>query len=268
MNVLQSGYPKSGNYWLFCIIELSMAEAGIRPCSFIMGQPIYQVARHWELSFPGQAGIDMINCDFVNYYYEIAPMYKRRIVDVEAYVAACSHVWTHAGWMPKLMPKLYWLFDKVVHIIRDPRDAFLSRIDQTRTPFYAREFGPAPGIRDKLSVHCIAWASHTKRWLDSDAHVVEFENLVTEFDAEYGRLLKYLGLDLSTEARARVAEAVSLQAMKMTGGHHINKGRAWRWPTEMSAEDNARVVDQRVGIGAMLTAVGYPLTVNAKEKGR
>ena len=82
MKLLQNGFPRSGDYWLYTIIEKIYQEAQVSRDSFIKKHPIYKLAKTWPLSFPRQADVDMIDILYVGTFYRISSVFKKKIFDV------------------------------------------------------------------------------------------------------------------------------------------------------------------------------------------
>jgi aryl sulfotransferase len=83
--ILQAGFPKCGNYWLWNIIERSLRRAGIPRRSFVRRQPIYRLARRWKLAFRGQAGMDILRLLPQGKWYTILPVFDWPIDDIGRY---------------------------------------------------------------------------------------------------------------------------------------------------------------------------------------
>jgi hypothetical protein len=61
MAILQSGFMKSGNFWLWNVIEAALQQAKVPRKSFLREQPIYRVSKTWDLAFEGEGTIDFVN---------------------------------------------------------------------------------------------------------------------------------------------------------------------------------------------------------------
>ncbi|HEY0192811.1 MAG TPA: hypothetical protein VGC42_16945, partial [Kofleriaceae bacterium] len=121
MAILQAGFKKSGNFWLWNVIEHILQQAGRPSTSFIKQQPIYQLAKDWKLAFDGQSGIDFVSITPETLQYQIVPVFNWPIDDAQAYLAQTSHVWSHSPMRADCLAK-FKIFEKIVYIIRDPRD--------------------------------------------------------------------------------------------------------------------------------------------------
>lgn len=281
MRVLQVGIDKSGNYWLWRILRLLMDEAGVPRQSWIQSDPIYQISKTWTLSFPEATELDVITWDTAPaaayegesydtrplreraYYYCVIPMYRRRILDLDAYVRANSHLWTHAPWHDNLPRELLGGIDKIVYIVRDPRDVIVSSAHYVDTEYCRREFGiPAIPLEHRfrrLLKTCPEWAVHVAGWVGhaetTNLHVVSYEGLVADLKFQLRRLAAYLELDLSEAQLERVEQQVVFQSMKPGGaGSHVRKGVAGGWRQELPepvAAEAAAILEP------LLTVLGY-----------
>lgn len=257
ISVLQAGYMKSGNYWLWNIIEAALARSNIRKRSFIREQPIYRVAKDWKLAFDGESGIDMIDIRPHVRRYVIPPVFGWPIYELDEYVRRCSHVWTHSDLLPGT-ERYFKKFGKLVAIVRDPRDVALSvrRFDGNafRRTFYGTTpdaaLGPAQGWD-----RCIESYLRNARALD--LHVVFYERLVLDWDAELDRLLAHLELDIGASGRRAITRATRFSEMKKRSAMHLAKGQAFGWMHELDAETRDVLTRHHE---PMLRQLDYPLT--------
>jgi aryl sulfotransferase len=284
MRVLQAGIDKSGNYWLYRIIRLLMDAASIPRKSWILQDPIFQIAKDWELSFPGANELDVITWDATparaytnesyaaqplrdrSYYYCVIPMYRRRIQDLDAYVEANTHLWTHAPWHDDLPAQLLNKIDKTVYIVRDPRDVLVSGAHFVDSAYCRREFGlpriPLPERFERLMVSCPEWAVHVAGWIanakQAGVHVVSYEGLATDLRFQLRRLAEYFEIDVSDAQLQRVEDQVAFDSMKSnTQTEHVRKGVMGNWKNELPervANDAANI------LSPLLERLGYQNT--------
>ncbi len=281
MRVLQAGIDKSGNYWLWRMIRLLMEEADIPRKSWIVNDPIYEVAKTWDHSFPQAAEVDVISWDKVpssayraatpelqpfrerSYYYCVIPMYRRRIDDIDAYLDANTHLWTHAPWHDDLPADLLGRIDKCIYILRDPRDILVSAAHFVDTEFCRKEFGvpriPLAERYPRLLQNVAEWAVHVAGWIgharEAGLHVVSYEGLNHDLRFQLERMSAYLELGLGKEQIERVAKAVSFGSMKSDGSAgHVRKGKVGNWRTELPAD----IAEQAAGVcRPLLDLFGY-----------
>lgn len=278
MRVLQVGIDKSGNYWLWRILRLMMDEGRVERKSWILNDPIYQVSSTWDLSFPEATELDVITWDTVpavayegdswdtqplrdrSYYYCVIPMYRRRIQDLDEYVRANTHLWTHAPWHDNLPEELLGGIDKIVYIVRDPRDVLVSGAHYVDSPYCRREFGiprvPLEHRFRRLLKTCPEWAVHVAGWVAHakkiDLHVVSYEGLVTDLSFQLRRLADYLGLDLSDDQLEKVRQQVVFKSMRSAApGAHVRKGVIGNWKAELPepvATEASRILSPLLGL--------------------
>ncbi len=89
-----------------------------------------------------------------------------------------------------------------------------------------------------------------------DIHFVFYERLLRNFDAELGELLQYLGLQVKPESTQAITQAVEFTTMKAENPHHIRRGRAGEWATNLTSSQKQRA---RKIAGPLLELLGYPL---------
>src|SRR5699024_11805913 len=87
MKILQIGTPKCGNFWLYKIIQGILIRSGQNKPNFIEQQPIYQLAKNWDLNYPEQAQIDMIDITDLQTSYRISSIYRMPIDNMKEYIS-------------------------------------------------------------------------------------------------------------------------------------------------------------------------------------
>lgn len=243
MSILQIGFERSGNLWLWSIIEGLLGQAGVPHRSFIQRQPIYEIAKHWDLSFQGQAGVDRLEIGPARSYCLIYPIFLSPLEDVEAYARECSHVWCQSHFHDEASPSVLSKFSKVVYIARDPRDALVSMSRYVFLPF-ARKYFPAAEktpeeyIEKRLAGFMRNWVRHAGGYLQSQReariHFIFYERLLRSFDEEAGRLAEYLGLSLDRGSAETVKKNAAFAAMKTQNPYHVSEGTAGQWKARLS----------------------------------
>jgi aryl sulfotransferase len=263
MLLLQSGLPKSGNLWLHKIIQESLRLGGTELKSFIQSQPIYQEAKSWP-GFAEQAGIDFIEVDAQGSYVRKGA-YRQPILDLDNYLSQCTHVWTHNLWVPGC-DHVFRKFDKIVYIVRDPRDVVVSASKYYFTPFMLaqhpqQEPDAETFLKHRLYEQIITWVQHLGGYLlhadEFRIHFAFYERLLHDFDYEYTRILAYLGVKLSADAFSQVRESARFENMKKHNPHHLRKGESGGWVNVLTPAQARQVVQIA---GPMMEMLGYPLT--------
>jgi aryl sulfotransferase len=256
-SVLQLGYMKSGNYWLWNIIEAALAEAGVPRRSFLRSQSIYKISKDWQLAFDGEGTIDMIDIRRDAQMYVIPPVFCWPIFDLDDYVRSCSHVWTHSELL-RGTAKHFRKFGKLVMIVRDPRDVALSVCRFDANAFRRKFYGTVPG---EVPRPPFAWGATVEGFVREarslGIHTVFYERLVHAWEPELDRLLAYLELDVDARGRRAIENRTRVGEMKKKSAMHVAKGQAYGWASDLDPHLQAEftAVHER-----MLRLLGYPLT--------
>lgn len=270
MKILQIGVAKSGNYWVYKTIQTILQNQGLPNHSFIQNEPIYPVAQTWPLSHDEQAGIDVLDIEAERCFYRISNIFRMPILDLDAYLSRCSHVWSHSSYVDQaqtVLPK----FDKVVYIVRDPRDVALSMARFVFTP-YMQTFRPvrATTQKDYLQNHLDGlvrlWVSHVAAYLlqaDSlNIHFLFYERLLTDFDNELAALLTYCDIRPSVELINHVKHTVDFQTMQAQNPEHVRRGKMNQWLHKLSAQQQQTAWQIA---GPLLTLLNYPETAVSND---
>ncbi len=262
MKILQIGVPKSGNFWLYQIIQQILKFSGNHQKSFIRQHPIHILAKDWDLNFPEQANIDVIDITDLQVTYRISSIFKMPIEDFSSYASKTPHVWTHSP-VCKKTGDIFSYFDKKICIIRDPRDVVLSAARYYCSDYMLKYF-PQPETRpeaflqknfEKL-MHEWVWHvwDHLRLQEKHRLHLCYFEGFLKDFQKELSLLLDYLKIDLSTEQRKNLEEAVSFQSLKKENPKHVKKGTSRQWTERLSASQKQKA---RQIAGPLLDYLGY-----------
>lgn len=254
---------KSGNFWLWNVIEEIMNQAGRPRKSFIQTQPIYELAKTWELAFDRQAEIDFVSITPERFQYQIVPVFYWPIEDEKAYVDSTTHVWTHSAMRAESL-KRFRLFEKIVYIIRDPRDVAVSYHRFSRNAFHQRFYGRQEKLTPQQD-----WGVHVLSFLTAQqalgAHVVFYERLRQNWVEELDRLLAYLEVELAPSQRNAVHAATTFDALKQRNALHLAKGELYGWTRDLDAkqQENFTYIHD-----TMLELLEYPLTKADAEAGK
>lgn len=249
MKVLQIGYPKSGNYWLYKIIQESLNTAGMDQKNFIRQHPIYPIARDWELSYPEQADINMMDILYKGCFFRISSIFRKRIENLEEYINSNTHLWSHSNYC-KTSRNVFPLLDKIVYIIRDPRDVALSKADFAFTPYMKKHYptwyhSASEYLEAEAESIARQWKDHVDEYLrrspSHDILILFYERLQQDFDEELALLLDYLGFSFSPDQRNRIAERVSALRMQEQSPQHVRKARHYKWTDSMPEKLKAKI---------------------------
>jgi aryl sulfotransferase len=262
MLLLQSGLPKSGNLWLHKILQESLRLGGIESKSFIQSQPIYQEAKSWP-GFSEQARIDFIEMDQQGVFYRKGA-FSQPIKDLDSYLDQCTHVWTHTLWLPRC-DDVFRKFEKIIYIIRDPRDVIVSASKFYFTPFMLdqhpqKEPNAETFLKHRLYEQVLTWIQHIGGYLlhadEYHIHFVFYERLLHDFDGEYTSLLAYLGIQLPSTAISEIKESVRFENMKRQNPYHLRKGEAGGWVNVLTPFQARQVAKMA---GPIMAILGYAI---------
>lgn len=244
MKILQGGAPKCGNFWLYRILEEILSEIGEKQPKFIEQHPIFELAKNWELNYPGQAAIDMIDITDLQTSYRISSIFKMPILQPEEYFGKTNHVWTHSP-ICKKSGEIFKFFDKKVYIIRDPRDRAVSAANYYCSDYMLKYFpqeekNPKEFLEKNFEALMTEWTWHVFDHLrysqKYDIHICFFEGFLNDFKNEISNLLEYLQLELTEKEIQKVEKAVSFSTLKKDNPKHLKKGKSGYWKDFFTAE--------------------------------
>jgi len=252
MRILQIGAPKSGNFWLYKIVEGILIRSDQYKPNFIEQQPIYQLAKTWELNYPEQAQIDMIDITDLQTSYRISSIFRMPIDSMEDYVSKTGHVWTHSP-ICKASNEVFRYFDKKIYIIRDPRDRAISSANYHCSPYMLQYFPqPIKDPEDYLNIHfdrlIIDWVwhvfDHLKYSREMDFLLLYYESFLFDFQRELSRLLNYLEVELPVTDQQDLEREMSFSSMKKQNPNHLKRGVFGYWRTQLALEqrDKAKMI--------------------------
>jgi aryl sulfotransferase len=263
MKILQIGHSKSGNFWLYNIIQEILGGAQIPQRNFIKDQPIYTLAQNWDLSYENQADIDVLDIDVESCYYRISSIFRMPVDDLEEYLSRVTHVWSHSPFCSRsqtVLPE----FDKVIYLIRDPRDRAISAANFRFTP-YGRKYyphldpDPETWLKRRFWSLIYRWVNHVGGYLSQaeklNIHVIFYERLLHNFDQELEALLNYLELDLNSEVLKHIKERVDFSTMKVENPQHVRRGKSGRWKSTLT-KNQKRIA--MLYAGPLINYLGYP----------
>lgn len=267
MKILQSGASKCGNFWLYQIIQQILQNTGRNTTSFIEQQPIYALAKTWELNFPGQARIDVLEVTDLQYSYRISSIFRMPVDHIEEYIAQTSHVWTHSP-ICKRSGELLSLFDKKVYIVRDPRDRALSAAKYYCSEYMLKYFpqeekDPEHFLQKNFEQLMHEWVWHVFDHLrlskTCNIHIAFFEGFLLDFQQELARLLDYLEVDFCEKQKKDLEMAVSFTTLKKENPKHLKKGASGYWMDHLTDEqiDKATII-----AGPLIRYLHYPIKRN------
>ncbi|MGD1921548.1 MAG: sulfotransferase domain-containing protein [Pleurocapsa sp.] len=270
MSTLQAGVPKSGNYWLYSIIKNIFTEAEKEHRSFIQQHPIQEQAKNWQLSFAGQSSMDFLAMEGGKSYCRISGVFKEEIADIDNYIKHCSQVWTHSP-LSSLSKSILPKFNKIIYIIRDPRDvaisyskfAFTEHKLKNGSPHY--EQNPEAYLENRIEElprHRVQpVGGYLKYQTELNIYPIFYERLLNDFDRELAQLLAYLEIELDTVQIAQIKHNVAFKTMKQQSPKHLRKGSSGQWQEKLSNHQKQKI--EQVA-APMLDLLGYSLNERTK----
>lgn len=247
-SILQLGAPKCGNFWLYQIIRQILERSACAEPAFIEKHPIYPLAKTWDLNFPDQAKIDVLEITDLQYKYRISSIFQMPVDDIRFYIQNAPHIWSHSP-ICKRSFELYNLVDKKVYIIRDPRDRAISASKYYCSPYMLKYFpqeqkDPVMFLAKDFDALMYEWVWHVFDHLKYqdlfNIHIAFFEGFLLDFQRQLNLLLEYMEVDLSSSERAALEEAVHFSTLKKSNPKHLKKGQCGYWMDHLSDEQKER----------------------------
>ncbi len=265
-HIIQNGIPKCGNLWLYNILQRLQAAAGVPKKSYILDHPVHPGLKQMDLDIDYIADIDVIDIKAKRSYVTVRQTFCEPILDLAAYAQRCSLVWSHSPWEPEMSPEVYRQFDKFVYIIRDPRDAMVSKSHFAFTPYRQAMFphnfkDTSDWLNQRLDHVMRQWFQHVNDHLvhgqQLGMYVIFYERLLLNLEEEISKLAQYLGFELKAEVIADIAEQVTAKNMKKAAQHHIRSHKLAGWRQSLTEAQVERVNDIARDL---LTRLGYATT--------
>lgn len=248
MKILQIGIPKSGNFWLYKIIDEILISSGQKQLHFIEQHPVYQLAKTWDLNYPEQAQIDVIDITDWQTSYRISSIFRMPADNFENYISKTNHVWTHSP-ICKRSEEVYSHFDKKIYIIRDPRDRAVSSSIYHCSPYMMKYFPQPekdPGIYFQKNFETLIknWVwhvfDHLRLQKELAVHLVFYEGLLCDFQKELNKLLEYLEIELQEKEKTRIEEKLSFRSLKKNNPKHLRKGTYGYWTSYFTQQQREK----------------------------
>ncbi|WP_187264144.1 sulfotransferase domain-containing protein [Pontibacter beigongshangensis] len=263
MKILQGGAPKCGNFWLYQILQQLLRKTGHDTTSFMKQQPIYELAKTWDLNYPSQASIDVLDVTDLQYSYRISSIFRMPVEDLDNYLAQTNHVWTHSP-VCKRSGDLFNHFDKKVYILRDPRDRAISAARYYTSAYMLKyypqeEKDPKQFLEENFDKLLQEWVWHVYDHLrlrqPHNIHIAFYEGFLMDFQQELERLLQYLGLALNQAEREQLEVAMQFDTLKKENPKHLKKGTSGYWMDQLTP---AQIEKAEVIAGPLIRFLGYP----------
>lgn len=240
MIVLCVGMPRAGSGWHYNLIHDLMATTGCAD------------ARDIRARFHLEKVLTEVNCN-------IGVLSPRRLamVSLPALLGNTFVIKAHSGptAASRLLAGLGLL--RITYIYRDPRDAMLSAfnygqraLDKGRPNAFSH-LTDFDRTLDFITEYVHIWEA----WMrEKNVLISRYEDLLTNYEVESARVVKYLGLDANRPEVGKVIESYRPGHAEGQQGTHFFKGQIGRFRKSYSPEQQQVMVNR---LGAYLSRMGY-----------
>ena len=243
MIVLSVGMPRAGSGWHYNLVHDLMETTGYSAD-----------ARDIRERYRLQNILTEVNCN-------IGVLSARRLtlVALPALVGNTFVIKAHAGptSASRFLQQLGLL--RITYIYRDPRDAMLSAYDfgqraiQKGRPNAFSHLTDFQRSMDFMMEYIQIW----ERWMtESGVLIARYEDLLTDYDTEVTRLVRFLKLNESQAEVQKVIDRYRPGAAEGQQGLHFFKGKIGRFRESYGAVEQAILKDK---LGSYLQRMGYPV---------
>lgn len=270
--ILQSGVAKSGNYWLYKILDAIYTEANIECRSYIRNHSKYKTLKDLKLSFKEQASIDTIKFNSNKLKLYVSNIYEEQIKDPSDYFDKCSIVWTHTEFN-----RYFYEFEKdiskIIYLVRDPRDVFLSKVNFAFGDYsqkFRKKRKDKNGFRkNRRYTSSIRWLYHNylairyKSRYPDKIHFTHYENLLSSTKLEVKKILEFLQIELKEEQIESIITKTSAKFLSEENQGHISPNiNIYKWKNILTQSE---ITDISNICKPMLKLYNYPLTIQSNE---
>ncbi|NEP24484.1 sulfotransferase domain-containing protein [Moorena sp. SIO3I6] len=219
------------------------------------------------MSVRGQVNINFLDITETALFYRISNIFRYPVDDIDNYIDSCTFVWTHSQLNSKCR-EVFPKFDKLIYIIRDPRDVAISWSNFVFSPYMKRyypfltdnEINPQVYLTNRLNDIISDWVNHVSDYLnyrdEFKIYIVFYENFVQDFDKELQKLLNYLEIELNKVELDEIKNKVKFTTMKQENPNHVRKGNKGQWLEIFSDDQNRQVLELAK---PLLQVLNYPI---------
>ncbi|MBE7433498.1 MAG: sulfotransferase domain-containing protein [Anaerolineales bacterium] len=240
MIVLSVGMPRAGSGWHYNLIHDLMKTTGCAD------------ARDIRERYKLQKILTEVNCN-------IGVLSARRLamVAIPALMGNTFVIKAHAApsGASRILAKLGLL--RMTYIYRDPRDAMLSAFDFGQRALAKGRPNAFSHLSDfdKSMDFIMEYVRIWEKWTaEKNVLVARYEDLLTNYEVESARLLKYLNLDAAKPEVRAVIEQYRPGANDSQQGLHYYKGQIGRFRDAYTTEQKRFILTKLVGY---LERMGY-----------
>jgi hypothetical protein len=242
MIVLSVGMPRAGSGWHYNLVHDLMRTTGCAD------------ARTIREKYNLQGILTEVNCN-------IGVLSARRLamVAVPAVLGNTFVIKAHAGptTASRLLQRLGLL--RITYIYRDPRDAMLSAYDYGQRSLQKGRPNAFSHLTDfqKSLDFILEYVRIWEKWMkEKDVLIARYEDLLTNYEQETIRLVRFLRLNAGEPEVRAVVDAYRPEAAEGQQGLHFYKGKIGRFRSSYSAEELAILQEK---LGPSLARMDYEL---------
>lgn len=242
MIVLSVGMPRAGSGWHYNLIHDLMEAVG------------YTDARLIREKYRLQGILTEVNCNI-----GVLSVRRMGMVALPALAGNDFVIKAHAG--PSVSSRLLQRFGllRITYIYRDPRDAMLSAFDYGQRALQKGRPNAFSHLTDfeKSLAFMMDYIRIWEAWMrEKDVLIARYEDLLTDYNNEAERLVRFLKLDGDSSKVRGVIEKYRPGAAEGQQGLHFFKGKIGRFRESYSAEQQEILKRQ---MGGYLSRMGYEL---------
>src|SRR5512147_976722 len=242
MIVLSVGMPRAGSGWHYNLVHDLMKTTGCAD------------AREIRERYHLQNILTEVNCN-------IGVLSARRLawVALPACVGNTFVIKAHAGptYASRLLQRLGLL--RITYIYRDPRDAMLSAYDYGQRALKKGRPNAFSNLTDfqKSVDFILEYVRIWEKWMkERDVLIARYEDLLTDYDRESARLVRFLKLNGDQPEVRKVIDSYRPGAAEGQQGLHFYKGKIGRFRESYNAGEQKMLVEK---LGSALNCMGYEL---------
>lgn len=241
--ILAVGMPRAGSGWHYNLMHALIVAAG--------GQDAREIRRRYRL---GRI-LTEINCN-------IGALTSQRLIPVTipALMGSTYVIKAHAGPKQLALRLIQQGLLKPTYIYRDPRDALLSAYEygqRKRNSGRSGPFADLDSIETAIGFMC-KYVKISESWLACEQSLnMQYEDLLSNYDAEITRLLEFFGLDPENPVLLPIiAQYRPDQGSSEKKGTHFVKGKIGRYREKFTPEQQQLCLE---AFGDYLERMGYPI---------